>query len=489
MLEEQLLELVADVQAHKTEKQHLELKKAAGGVPKKLYDTLSSFSNQDGGGIILFGIDETNNFEAVGVYDPHHLQKMISEACQSMQPKIRPLITVAEKNGKFFVAAEIPGLDPSDRPCFYTGPGRINGSYVRVGDSDRLMTEYEIYSYEAFRQKRHDEVRTADQALIEDLSPDALETYIQKLKRNKANLSQLENSTIYRLMSILKDGKPTLAALLLFGLYPQAFFPQLCIFATVIPGLKVGSTGIHGERFTDNERIEGTLPEMIERAIAFVQRNIRISTIIDPDTGERRDRTEYPVDAIREAILNAVVHRDYSHFTENQPIQLQIFHDRIEITNPGGLYGRMTIDKLGHTQPDTRNPILVSALELLGVTENRYSGIPVMIEKMTRMGLEAPVFRDTKETFSVTFLSASHHVPDSQLNEKTSSETKKKSVSEKILDFCITPKNRKEIADHLGMNSSSYMAKRYLLPLLQSGKLSMTLPDKPRSHSQKYIRT
>ncbi len=117
----------------------------------------------------------------------------------------------------------------------------------------------------------------------------------------------------------------------------------------------------------------------------------------------RENRAEYSIAAIREALLNALVHRDYSVHTEGQPIQLQIFSNRIEITNPGGLYGRLTVDQLGNTQPDTRNPVLISMMEVLKITENRYSGIPTMIAETQKMGLEEPQFSDKRGSFCVTF--------------------------------------------------------------------------------------
>lgn len=110
-----------------------------------------------------------------------------------------------------------------------------------------------------------------------------------------------------------------------------------------------------GERFLDNQRIEGNIAEMLDGAIQFVNRNMRVKTIVDPETGKRKDRTDYPITAIREAVLNALVHRDYSIHTEGMPIQLIMFENRMEIRNLGGIYGRIRIDKLGKVQPDTRN--------------------------------------------------------------------------------------------------------------------------------------
>ncbi len=113
-----------------------------------------------------------------------------------------------------------------------------------------------------------------------------------------------------------------------------------------------------GERFSDNQRIEGTIPEMLDEALLFVKRNMRTKTIISPTTGRRTDTTDYPITAVREAIINALVHRDYSTHTEGMPIELIMFEDRIEIHNPGGLYGRITIDRLGKIQRSTRNPVI-----------------------------------------------------------------------------------------------------------------------------------
>lgn len=110
-----------------------------------------------------------------------------------------------------------------------------------------------------------------------------------------------------------------------------------------------------GERFLDNQRIEGNIAEMLDGAIQFVNRNMRVKTIVDPETGKRKDRTDYPITAIREAVLNALVHRDYSIHTEGMPIQLIMFENRMEIRNLGGIYGRIRIDQLGKVQPVTRN--------------------------------------------------------------------------------------------------------------------------------------
>ncbi len=119
-------------------------------------------------------------------------------------------------------------------------------------------------------------------------------------------------------------------------------------------------------------------------------------------TGKRIDTSEYPIEAVRELLLNALIHRDYSVHTQGMPFQLQIFPTRLVVTNPGGLYGRLSIDELGFVQPDTRNPSIATAMETLGKTENRYSGIPTVRRLMAERGLPLPVFEDYRGEFRVT---------------------------------------------------------------------------------------
>ena len=475
---EELKEKLKNIQNLKCETQNLELKSAREGCPKKLYDTLSAFSNQDDGGVIVFGIDEKNDYEVCGVYDPQDLQKKVNEQCLQMSPVVRPLFTVLETDEKCVVSAEIPAIDVADRPCYYSGVGRIKGSYIRVGDSDEHMTEYEIYSFEAFRKKHQDDIRAVPRASFNVLNSEKLNAYMEKIKNGKPNLARLSETDIYELIGITRNGEITLSSTQLFGLYPQAFFPQLCITAVVVPGTEIGQLGARGERFTDNKRIEGTIPEMLDGAMDFIDRNMRNITIINPNTGKREDQRDYPVTAVREAVINALVHRDYSEYTESMPIQILMFSDRMEIRNPGGLYGRIGIEQLGKTQPDTRNPVLTSALEVLGITENRYSGIPVIRQTMREYGLPEPEFAVERGNFVVRFYNEVKQ--DKNVLIKNDDET------EQLLIFCQTPRTRKEISEYLGLTSTTYAIQKYVMPLVDQGLIKLSIPDKLGSPKQLF---
>lgn len=211
MLPENLIDLMTMIMDRKAETQNVEVKSAHLGCPKRLYDTLSSFSNQNGGGVIVFGLDESQSFEAVGVYDLQDLQKKVTEQCQQMAPPVRAVFTMAHWRGKDFLAAEIPGLDYADRPCYYKGAGRIRGSFIRTGDADLPMTDYELYSFEAFRKRIRDDERTVDRASVEVLDQKRLSQYVEEKKKNHPKFSMLPEPVILDMLNITRNGKITLA--------------------------------------------------------------------------------------------------------------------------------------------------------------------------------------------------------------------------------------------------------------------------------------
>lgn len=486
MVEKELHDLILQIQTRGCEEQTTEVKSAHRGCPEKLYDTISAFSNQNSGGTFVFGLDEKTGFAKVGVYDAQDLQKKVMEYCEQMTPIVRPVFTVCDEDAMVFVSAEIPPIDIAERPCFKTAKGRMQGSYVRVGDADKPMTEYEVYSYEAFRKKYRDDIRVIEDASFSSLDTEKVNAYLVQKRSERPNLALLPIEQQYELTGITRNGGITLMAIVLFGVYPQAYLPQLSVIATNVPGREMGALDADGNRFSDSKRIEGTLPDMLEGALAFVRTNMRTATKIDPATGERLDLPQYPIVAVREAILNALVHRDYSFHTEGMPIQLTMYTDRMEIVNPGGLYGRLTVDQLGQAQPDTRNPSLVTAMETLGKTENRYSGIPTIRYAMKKHGLPEPVFSNVRGTFRVVLYNS-----ETEELQAPSADIAKPIVEDEkgLLDFCRTPRTRAEIVEYLGFSSAQYALRRYLNPLVRAGLIQMTKPESPRCKDQQFITT
>lgn len=311
MTQDEVVQAIKLVRKYRSETNMIEVKTAAVDFPKKCYDTFSSFSNKNGG-IIIFGIDENNNFISENVYDIKDLQMQISSLCNdSMEPKIRAEILPMEFEGKTILAVKINELPQNKKTCYYKPKGMKGGSYIRVGDSDLLMTDYEIYALQSYNDHIIEDKRPNKGASIEDLNNDELLKYINKIKIDRPNFAKNSFKKNLKLCGITDTADnniyPTLAGTMIFGEYPQSYYPQLFIACVVVPGIKLGDVGKLGERFIDNKRIEGTIEEMLEGAINFLRRNMRTMVIID-DNGIRSDRLEYPIEALREAVANALIH-------------------------------------------------------------------------------------------------------------------------------------------------------------------------------------
>lgn len=473
MQEKELIDLIENIISLKSETKNVEFKKSKDGIPENLYDTLSSFSNTSGG-IIIFGIDE-NNYEVCGIGKPDILQKKLTEQSLMMEPKIRPIITICEYKGKTIASAEIPEIDVFNKPCYYLGKGKMKGAYVRVGDADLPMTDYEILSFDAFKYKTEDELRIKERVERDTLNEIAINAYLDKIVTKKPNLLNLDKDTLLKINGIIdKNNYPTICGLMLFGKYPQIFSPNLDIVAVRCPTDEYGVEDNNGIRFLDNKRLDGAINDMLRLAISFVINNIKKSTIIN-EKGERNDEFEYPIRAIREIILNALIHRDYSIHTENDPIRLIIYNDRIEITNPGGLYGRLKIDELGKVHSDIRNPFIASNLEVLEITENRYSGIPTIYAEMKKAGLMDPKFESERGVFKVT------------LYNSKKVEAINDSFVSKIKTYCKVPRTKESLAKYFGYDEKhpTYFIKSYVNPLIEEGILAYTIPNRPKSKNQK----
>ena len=308
-----------------------------------------------------------------------------------------------------------------------------------------------------------------------------LDCKFTRLKKIKPNLAKQSDEKILQLQGITDKGRPTVAGIMMLGEYPQGFFPQLSVTAMVVDGTEIGPLGTQGERFIDNQRIEGTLTQMLEATLAFVRRNMRTATIID-ENGQRADLPEYPIVAVREIILNALIHRDYSVHTDHSPIRVILYQDRLEVENPGGLYGRLTVKDLGLMPADTRNPFIANGLEVLLGTENRFSGIPTIIHEMKQAGLPPAIFESRRGMFKVTLYNKRVQDTPSTQSAELPHEI------QDLIAFCQKPRSRKELMEYLGLKTWTYVLQRYIQPLIDQGVLEMTLPDTPRSRNQRYVR-
>jgi ATP-dependent DNA helicase RecG len=407
MTTDEIQQLVNEIKAQQCELDDVEVKAAHYGTPKKLYDSFSALANRTGGGVILFGVDEELQFTIVGVHDVSRLiTDVTGKATDEMEPPLRLQFSVAEIDSLHVVIAEVPEVSIEQKPCFYKSAGMQRGSYLRIGDSDRQMTDYEVFGFVSNRyQQEHDRV-VVTEATFDDLDHNRLESYFDMLRQSNPDAPYLHQPFEQRLktLRIVREEhgilRPTMAGLLMFGIYPQSFEPQLVITFLHYFGTTENEATPTGARFLDNKKFEGSIPVMVETAYTYILKTMRKSTLVNGLY--HQEIPEYPFMAVREALLNAVMHRDYSPYARSSYIQIRLFADRLIIESPGCLYGSVTVDTL-EEQQSTRNRQIMRFAEDLHLVENRGSGINTILNEMRKATMEPPIFEDTRSAFRVTF--------------------------------------------------------------------------------------
>lgn len=474
MKKEKVIEAIKLLWKFKSESDCIEAKTANISFPKKCYDTISSFSNKKGG-LIIFGINEENNFSCDGVYDALDLQRHISDLCtDTMFPSIRPDILSFEFEGKQIVAVKIKEIDIKLKPWYYKPKGLKGGSYIRVGDKDDLMSDYEIYSFQSYNKHLYDDKRKVD-ASINDLDMEKVNEYFSLISNDKSKFSALSFDEKLVVSGIaIKDGDklfPTLAGIMIFGMFPQSFFPQLFVACISVAGDQIGDSTIEKERFIDNRRVDGTIEEMLYETIGFMRRNMRTMVIIDKHW-KRTDIDEYPVDALKETVANTLIHRDFSPYTDRGYISVIMYSDRVEIISPGALYGANTLDKLYEsTFMEVRNPTIIRILEEQhSIIENRHTGITTIINEMQKYNMPKPEFYEGWDFFKVIFRKKNYNVSGvggAQSGAESNVFNNLDEVKLMVLKFCNVLKSTKEIREFLNISSKSMLQKISLIHWLK----------------------
>lgn len=419
----ELAEIVAGLRAVGVEFEDIEVKRAAGGVPQSLAETMSAFANARGG-VIILGLDEKAGFAAVGASDPAAMRdEVVGIARSKLTPALAPSVEIVPFEGAAIVVVEVGALPLSQRPCYVTTRGIYNGAFIRVGDGDQRLTPYEIDRLrENAGQPRWDE-ESVPQATTQDLDRETVFRLVAAARRNspQAFAGLDEQQTLARLgVLVLDDGSlvPSLAGLLSVGAYPQQFFPQLMVSVASYPNADPGEPGPGGIRFLDSAAVGGNVPTMVNDAVQAVLRNLRRASRI-VGVG-REDIWEIGPEVIREAIVNAVMHRDYSPQARGTQIQVELFPDRLTVTSPGGLFGNVRLETLGDSRTSSsRNARLAALLQEAGdpftgrpVAENRGSGIGMMISQVRRDTGVVPLFRANLDFFRVTIPRVSPVTPE-----------------------------------------------------------------------------
>jgi ATP-dependent DNA helicase RecG len=356
--------------------------RAEATTPAKLAETLVAFANADGG-TLLVGIDP-RSAKPQGLSDPDAaLDRALKAALASEPPLIIPLPEIAEVEGKPVLVVTVPpGL-----PHVYSYKGKY---LIRDGTRNRPLAPRKLRRLMMERGAVSLEALVPDGARLHDIDWQRVGWYLSSLDGMPAG--EPEEALLYR--GCLAEGegdlRPTYAGLLLFGREPQRWVRSSEILVARYAGTTMDDSFI-------KEDIRGTLPEQIRRAEAFVVSNMRRGVRLNGL--ERVEATEYPVEVVREAIVNAVAHRDYQ--IRGDGIRILLFSNRIEFYSPGRLPGHVTVENLVDER-FSRNEAIVQALSDMGFIERLGYGIDRMIRLMVQAGLPEPRFEETAAGFQVT---------------------------------------------------------------------------------------
>ncbi|GAA2210651.1 hypothetical protein GCM10009850_061100 [Nonomuraea monospora] len=398
----ELTALIADLRSEGNDFAEVEVKQASGGFPSSLAPTLSAFANTPGGGIAIFGLDESDSFGAVGVYDVVACKSALASLSRNgLEPPINPQTWDYVVEGQAVVVAKIDEMSGSMKPCRVRSTGK---AYLRSYDGDYELSQLEEQAFIANRDTPRFDQAMVDGATSAELDEDLVATYVDSCRANSAALARMSDAEILFRTDVVSgpDRSPTLAGLLSLGVYPQQFFPNLVIQASVAPG----PGDPKGTRVVDAKRFDGPIPLMLDQALRWVQRNTRTRVRFGRD-GHGRDEPEYPMEAVRELLSNALVHRDLGPYALGEAITLRIENTQLILSNPGGLWG-LSVGRLGQTGvTSSRNGYLVRICQnvRLGrdqrVVEALASGIPTVLRSLREAGMVSPRFHDQGVRFTV----------------------------------------------------------------------------------------
>jgi ATP-dependent DNA helicase RecG len=459
-------------------------------LPRRLWETISAFSNTPQGGTLILGISEETNFAVTGVSNPAKLHQDLASLCSSMEPPVRAHIELHRLGRKHVITAEIPELPAASKPCFHPGAGLTNGAFIRVGDGDRKLSSYEVQMLLSARGQPKDDEEPVPNTSAADLQPRLVKGLLSRLRRRPGTrFRSLSDEAILKHLKVIVPYRHrfvcSLGGLLALGKHPQEFFPALSLTFVVYPGLDVGEPGPGQERFLDNVRIEGAIPAMLVPTIEALRRNMKRPSVVRGIY--REDLDEYPATALREAIVNALAHRDLSSTSRGTPVLAQMFPDRLVVLNPGGLYGPITVDLLGREGiSSARNQTLLRLLEDVSaagerqaVCENRGSGVGAMLASLRQAGLPPPIFENRIASFRVTFLNAPRTPPGATVPKQ------RRDRRDEILSLLQAhpDMSRAEISQQIGLTDAGI--RRWLAILREEGRIETT-GAKARSRNVRY---
>lgn len=398
------------------ETEHLEAKSTSTGtVGTSVFETICAMSNEPGleGGTILLGVEREQmnlfpQYVAVGVgSDPDQVSADIASGCASrFNIPVRVDISREILGAKTVIRVDVPELSASQKPLYFKGHGLPRGAFRRIGTTDQHCAEDDLIGF--FQSKAQDAYDSCviEAATIDDIDPEAVESYRRaRVEANPAaeELNWTDEEMLHALGAITKrtDGyQITATGLLVFG-KPAAL-------RRLSPAHRVDYVRVPGKEWVSNTdfRFEsldmrGPVVSLVSRIMSTILDDLPKTFRVDDRSGMRVDTPIIPVRVIREAVVNAVMHRSYQ---TAQPVQILRYSNRLEIRNPG--YSLKSQERFSEPGSALRNPHIAEILHETRFAETKGSGLKVMREMMAQHGLSAPTFSSNRDSdeFSAIFL-------------------------------------------------------------------------------------
>jgi len=440
------MDWIADIK--KGESKILELKEQ---LPQNnsIAKTVIAFANTAGGRLII-GVDDSLDIVGIDEESIFQIQEKLSSLIYDLcHPNIIPEIYTIRVESKTILVVEI--FRGNLLPYWLKPKGLQDGTYIRIGSSNRVADEQTIKELQRYRMHTSFDEEGDMEYGLEDLEIDIIYDAFSKISKI-CNIEKLKN-------------------LKLISSYNDKYIPSNALLITLgkLDNVQIKCARFKGttmESFIDKKEFDGTLFDMLEKSMEFLQNHLHLSATIEGL--QRTERHEIPLPALREIILNAIIHRDY---TRNSDIKIAIYDDIVEIISVGGLVNGLTIDDMGNGRSELRNKVLANLFRELGYIESWGSGI----------GRVQALCRDTKVNLEFkeqgSFVSVIFHRPSIE----------KVSNSIETVDCGELPPNTAELPPNYRRIMSKH-AKKIILFLLDNDKIDSLDALKLLDLSQRRIR-
>jgi ATP-dependent DNA helicase RecG len=452
-----------------------EVKTAKSEISKNSWETVSAFSNTSGGWLI-FGVSQNKNkFEIEGVENSEKIEQNFTTTLRGnkFNQKIIPICKKYKIDNKTILGFYIPLAEK--KPIYYNTP---KNTFIRTASGDQRLTESEIdslYRDSAYGTKDKEITKLK----INNLDKQTLKQYRQYLENIKPEhqYNKLSDAEFFEKIRVLDENNVTIAGLLVFGNEDS--------ISKKFTDFKIDYFEIFGTSYDDApKRYEFRLsdyPNIFQYFFAIYERIIKKIDVPFKLKGAFRDENQPQVKAIREALVNLLIHSDY--FSPMKP-RIRVFTNRIEFFNPGALPKPYEELQKGDISLP-RNPLICKMFRIVDLAENAGYGFDKMFKGWENHYLNKPVITTGTDYYRIEFYFETPQVT-LQVTPQVTPQANRREI---ILTFCKEPKTRDEIQKHISIKDREYFRKEVLKPLLDDKLLGLTIPDKPQSSKQRYVIT